>query len=492
MASSLTEFVASVPTIRWDKETVQGALDATDRAKRDAAQGVPSNDAVQCLFIDDVQQAVKDVAKEARRAVENHLGSILDQCRAIAGAPGDMHKTRDDALAGMHSEVYDGISVVSPLADRAKNAQREYTEFTIEQGLVGMAADPKSRRVLWIILVSALFELLVNGWTLGTAHPSGFVGVLSEILLFTVINMVLGLLGGTAMRGTNYRPRNSFPCIRAWIAVGLCVIAVLMVTFIFGHYRDALVGLQSRIVDGDYESFVRLWATLFQTALVTAFSSDWIPQTMQTVVLIVAGWLISGFVAIEWYRSDDRYPHFGRVTRKRKQAQDQYVCEVKAVNDRILDLANDASQRFAAIEASVLAASQLPDTANSCEAAYTALIAELNSFGKRQLDAYRLASRQAKAWPKSLDSAFEAPAVPSDFAESPNLPVGAVVDERHLEKVSELRLRCDRAVAQARHQYGTRVFAPLPALDPQHPEHNLFANPVATVREIEDSIGKLE
>lgn len=483
MASGLVRFDPIGSKIRWDSKPVKAELDATNRANRDAARGVPSHDAHHCPFIDDVRQAVDDVAKEARRLVEDHLSGIVAQRQAVPVTKASMLQERTSALAAMTTAVNNAINKTSTLAQRAVGAQREYTNFTIEHGLVGKVADHKNTRVWWFIFCSAVLEVLVNGWTLGTAHPDGVVGVVPEVVLFTAINMVLGLLAGAAMRRTNYRPKRSFRCVRAWMGVSSCVILVLVVSFVFGHYRDALVGLQNSAA-GDYESYIRLWATLFQTALGTAFSDNWIPQTMQTVVLIVAGWLISGFVAIEWYRSDDRYPEFGRTTRKKDQAEREYAEMVASVKRDVDELSAQASAKFAALEATVVAAAQLPNTVTSCRDSYTDLVEELNSFGKSQMEAYRVASRQLRPWPKELEKAFGAPPVSKVLATAPSIDGGLSIDDAQVEEVTDLRRRCDRAVNQAREQFSEDVFAPVPTLNPQHQDHDRFANPVAVAREI--------
>lgn len=491
MESASVKFDPSGPTFRWDKSGMEKTLEAANRAKQDAAQGEPPMDADHCLFLDDVRQGTEIIAKRARREVEEYLKSIVQQVKAIATAPSAMFKARDNALASMHRVVNDGVNRTNSLGEQVRSANHEYTEFTMEHGLVGRAADPKKTKVWWVIAISATLELLINGWTLGTAHPSGFIGVLSEILLFTAVNIILGLLAGASMRRTNYRPKRSFRCIRAWFFVGACALLVLVFSFVFGHYRDALVGLQSRIAEGDYESYVRLWATLFRTALDTAFSPEWIPQTMQTVVLIFAGWLISGIVAIEWYRSDDRYPGFGQISRKREQAHERYAEAVDELNQRVHRHAEGASQELAGIEGSVLAAKELPSTAASCKDAYAALVGELNRFGKGQLEAYRLASAQVKPWPKGLERPFEEPVVSADIATPPQLPDEVATDEKEISEISELRLNCYNTVNFALEAYCTRVFAPVPALHPRHPDHQRFSNPVGAVRGITERVQQL-
>ena len=377
-------------------------LDAANTAKRDAAHGDPPPGASGCPFLDDVRLQIEDVAKHARRQLEDYLKSIVAQAKATASAPGALLGARDTTLAEMRRVVDGGINETGPLADRVRSVNQEYTEFVVANDLVGRAADQNKTRVWWVIGFSATFELLVNGWTLGTAHPSGFIGVLSEILLFSAINVVFGLFAGAAMRRTNYRPKHSFRSVRAWAILAACLVFVLTFSFVFGHYRDALVGLQSRIAEGDYETYIRLWETLFRTALATAFSADWIPQTMQTVVLIFAGWLISGVVALEWYRSDDRYPGFGPMTRKREQAQNRYTQTINRLSLRNHELAENATEEMTGIVVGVVAATQLPNDVAACQQSYEDLIADLNRFGKGQLDKYRRASRQLKAWPRGV------------------------------------------------------------------------------------------
>ena len=385
----------------------------------------------------------------------------------------------------MTAAVNNGINKAHALAQRAASAQREYTNFTIEHGLIGKVAEYKNTRVWWLILGSAMLEVLINGWTLGTAHQDGVVGVLPEVVLFTAMNMVLGLMAGAAMQRTNLRPKWSLRWARAWAGVSSCVILVLLVSFVFGHYRDALVGLQTSAA-GDYEAYVRLWATLFRTALGTAFSENWVPQTMQTMVLIVAGWLISGFVAIKWYGSDDPYPGFGRTTRKRDQAEREYSDMVESVIQEVDKVAQQATDQFSALEANVLAVAQLPKIVAACSDAYADFVEELNAFGKAQLDAYRVASSQLRPWPKELDGAFGAAPVSGNLSTPPSTPSGLSADDAHvhLKDVTDLRKRCDHAVSQARQQFSDDVFAPVPALNPQHPDHARFANPVAVAREI--------
>ena len=483
MRSDSVKFDPLDSKIRWDSKSVGERLDATNRANRDAAHGVPGHDASHCPFIDEVRQAVDEVAKEARRLIDEHFRGIVAQRQTVPATQANMQQERTSALADMTAAIYNGINTTNALAQRAASAQREYTNFTIKHGLVGTVAEYKNTRVLWLILFSAMLEVLINGWTLGTAHPDGVVGVLPEVVLFTAINMVLGLMAGAAMRRTNHRPRSSFRCVGAWAGVASCVILVLLVSFVFGHYRDALVGLQSS-AGGDYESYLRLWATLFQTALGTAFSDNWVPQTMQTMVLIVAGWLISGFVAIEWYRSDDPYPGFGRTTRKKDRAEREYADMVAHVKGDVDRLADQAKAKFLALEADVLAVAQLPNTVAACRETYAELVEDLNAFGKTQLEAYRVASSQHRPWPQALEEAFGEAPVSKNLATPPSMQGGLGIEDAQVRNVTDLRQRCDRAVNRAREQFSEDVFAPVPALNPQHQDHARFANPVAVARGI--------
>ena len=475
------QFDPSVPRFTWDEETFARGLDTESRAKADAADGEPPADAVNCRFLMDVRTATRQVASAARTELEKHRATLNDSLR-LPNADADFLREQDEALADMHQICLSGIDSAEPAKTRVDEVRNEYTSFAVDNGLVGRAAQARDTRAKWVIAAVACLELLLNAWTLGTAHPSGFLGVLPEMVLFTAFNVFAGFVLSFGLRTRNLH--ESFPGRRrwSWFLVALLVLLIPVFNFVFGHYRDALVSLQSQIAAGDYETYVTVWASLFRTALATAFSGEWIPQSMQTVVLIFGGMFMSSLVAYKHYHADDPYPGFGALSRKRDEAQGQYKAEIAAISSRIESRAADAGKAFTSIEARVASAgaAEVRNRIESWSSAYRSLVQELEEAGDRQLRFYRRANGAVKPWPASLNSPFDAFAVDPEVADPPAPPEVPVTREA----VSQLRRDCARVVLEGRRRYSSEVFAPLPALDPRDVNYPAFADPLGKLEEI--------
>lgn len=455
-------FDPSRPAFTWDEEAFATALDTENRARADAVYGEPEADAVDCQFLADVRTATRQVAQTARTELENHYNVIMDNAGPAPNPDAEMRNERDKALADMYHECRSGSDSAHPLKARVKEVRREYREFTVHHGLVGKAAKGKDRWAVWVILGCASLELILNAWTLGTAHPSGVLGVLSEMVLFTVFNVVAGLVIAGSWRRKNHHPKYRGKRLEGWIFAVIAGTAVLFFNFVFGHYRDALVTLQSQIAGGDYETFVTAWANLFRTALATAFSDDWIPRSMQTVVLIFGGIFMAVVAAYKQYRADDPYPGFGDLSRKRDTAEQQYAKGIALIHSRIRTPADEATKVFGRIEADSRqeVGDEIRRRIESWTAAYRDLVGSLNEAGRQQLRMYRRTNGDIKPWPTALNDSFDRFALEPDISDpppEPESPNGGL-------DVSQLRRHCTEIVLEGRVRY-CGIFPPLEALD---------------------------
>ena len=382
MLSPHVQFDPSGPAFTWDEEAFATALDTENRAKADAAYGEPPADAVDCQFLADVRAATRQVAQAARTQLEKHYKVITDNAGPPPNPAAEMRNERDKALADMYHECRSGSDSAHPLKARLKEVRREYREFTVHHGLVGKAAKGRDRWAVWVILGCAFLELTLNAWTLGTAHPSGVLGVLSEMVLFTVFNVVAGLMIAACWRRKNHHAKFRGKRLSGWIFAAIVGAAVIFFNFVFGHYRDALVTLQSQIPGGDYEIFVKAWASLFRTVLATAFSDEWIPRSMQTVVLIFGGMFMAAIAAYKQYRADDPYPGLGDLSRKRDAAEQQYAEKSALIRNRIRTRAEEATKVFGGIEG--VRQDGILSPIESWAAAYRDLVGVLNEAGGQQ------------------------------------------------------------------------------------------------------------
>ena len=461
MLSPHVQFDPSVPVFTWDKEAFERGLDTENRAKTDAAYGEPPADAVDCQFLGDVRVVTRQVAQAGLTELENHCKVMMDTAEPSPNPDAEMRNERDRALADMYHDCQSGLDSADRLKTRVQEVRREFRDFTVHHGLVGKAAKERDRWAVWVILGCAGLELILNAWTLGTAHPSGIVGVVSEMALFTVFNVVAGLTIAASWRRKNHHAKFRGKRVSGWIFAAIVGAAVLFFNFVFGHYRDALVTLQSRIAEGDYETFVEAWANLFRTALATATSDEWIPRSMQTVVLIFGGMFMAVIAAYKQYRADDPYPGFGDLSRKRDKAEQQYAEKSALIRSQIRTRAEEAMK-----EIGVGSGKGVGDEAvrkiESWKAAYRNLVVALNEAGREQLRMYRRTSGDIKSWPTALNDSFDRFELEPDISDPP--PGPEPPDDRSGEDVSQLRSHCTEVVLEGQARY-SEVFPPLSALD---------------------------
>ena len=61
--------------------------------------------------------------------------------------------------------------------------------------------------------------VLLNAWTLGTAHPDGLLGVIPEMFVFTGVNIVAGFVIAYGWRRKNYHAEFRGKRIQGWICI---------------------------------------------------------------------------------------------------------------------------------------------------------------------------------------------------------------------------------------------------------------------------------
>ena len=204
------------------------------------------------------------------------------------------------------------------------------------------------------------------------------------------------------------------------------------------------------------------WASLFRTALATAFSDEWVPQSMQTVLLVFGGMLVAVVAAYKQYHRDDPYPGFGDLSRKRDTAEKQYAEEIARIHSRIRARADEATREFARIEAASrpVVVADIRNKIEPWSAAYGDLVGTLNEAGREQLRMYRRTSGTIKSWPATLNDTFDRFALDPDVSNPPQAPE-LPIRERD---VGELRNHCTEIVLEGQMRY-SGTFPPLNALD---------------------------
>lgn len=479
-------FDSSVPTFKWDGASLAKQLDAKTVSQRDARKGDPRPDDTSFPFYSRMKGVMDQVLQNGQSELRSHVNAKEQDIRSTQTALSSLNAELDNAIAALHGICHRGVDDVVPLANKVQMTEDEYITFVEANDLDHRVANPKKTWGLWVILGFTLFELLINGWSLGSAHVDGFLGALYEILLFTVFNVIVGITIGALWRQSNKKPWTSGSALVARVLIPLLVIAVLFFGYLFAHYRDALITLQS-IASTDITSFLDTWGNLFTATWETAFSENWVPNTMPSVVLMLACCLISTFVAVDWYFYDDPYPGFGKVSRKRDDAGKEYTENVREVRRQLSAKADEAKNFCRGKLVDVQNAQQIPGRVNAWGIAFETFIEQLTAFARDQLGEYRKINRQFHSWPSQLDQQIDEFKFDENLVRVPTLADASNDALKDANDVNDFVDHATRVIDLALSGYG-KVFAPLTALHPKDANFAKFNHPYDALERVEGQV----
>ncbi len=204
--------------------------------------------------------------------------------------------------------------------DKSK-IETEYDDFKKKNRLRRNAQYQKNLTlsVSWILLFFML-ECIVNAFTLGSAHPESYLGVIVEIFLFGVINFCIAFaIGGFFFKEIFH--------IHLWRKmtgiVGTVAFFSLMlfVNLFFAHYRDALMQSTVELT----VSNLKIYATMGETALSNLSESFFWLQDFKSYLLFGTGLIMGIGASVSFFHREDRYPGFGKQQRAKDQIEQEHA-----------------------------------------------------------------------------------------------------------------------------------------------------------------------
>jgi hypothetical protein len=193
-----------------------------------------------------------------------------------------------------------------------------------------MAHYPESCILLiGVLIVLVVIESFMNGFFLAIGNEYGQVGGIFEAFILSIINVVVGwLFGRKVIPWVTYK---SF-FAKLFSATGILVYIAIIVLFnlAVAHYRDALGNVSlEEIVPQKYA-----WQTFSESPTGIDDIKSW--------MLFFVG-CISSFVAcMDGFFFDDKYPGYGKISRRQKQLLDDYGETKKELMDELKDIRDQA------------------------------------------------------------------------------------------------------------------------------------------------------
>lgn len=302
-----------------------------------------------------IQEGRRDLPSESDRDLDahqteivQHLGEMLDKARVLAineiqtilaklGELDARIRARpfvqecQDLLSQFHSKTSSLESERRPRLERLRVAERRLLRnlnfFRAENNLNHEAHYPDSRIFHWAIIIGMIvFESLTNAYFFAEGSALGFAGgwLQSIIVSLLVILSSAKLIGSRAIPLLNHARSK-------WVVIG----ALLLVLYIFLLFAFSLLVAHYRLlltIDPDN--------ALIQTLphyLATPFTLDPVSWTFFGVSVVFG---LSAVIA--GYTSDDKYPGYGALDRRYKEAEREYVKSKDELTAEITRLHDEA------------------------------------------------------------------------------------------------------------------------------------------------------
>ena len=264
-----------------------------------------------------------------------HRAALEDNERPVPGDPGgdalvkDVCKELKDTYNAERPELYQ-------LAREAQDATSEVNRFKLEHNRKADADFPESRWWHWgIIAALVVVETFINGVFFGANVEGGLLAGMSYAALISIINvMVLGYLLAVAAREVLHR--NALRRAVGLTAAVLTLVAALFWNLLVAHYREALPadypeqpGTEETVQSEPNEQATEsCWAgpnpsdadreawCLFQ-------QNPFGLNSFYSYLLLVFGIAMFFAGAVDWFKSDDPYPGYGKRERIRRNRVDK-------------------------------------------------------------------------------------------------------------------------------------------------------------------------
>jgi len=330
-------------------------LDLANRARENGVEAMPTlatskKDTMAAEIDSYLEQLIlvaKDKFVERMRAIDDlsksqsKSGSIQYITEIFENGKAELKKTARDRYNALFSAKREWVL-----------GEQEYSHFRTENNRIGPARYPQDKVKIWgwIFLITVI-EIFTNAYALGDAHPSGFVGVVLEILMFGIANVgVAFLLGCYVWRYFNHV--NFGKKATALVLALPMMTFIVFLNFLLAHYRDAIAKLAGSDL-GAFEIEASM-QKLGAAATSTLMQNPFMLEDFKSYLLLFVGLLASVFATKKSFELDDPYPGYGKITREQEELalafNDDQTEAFSEMNDLVDDFSNQINTQLSFVE----------------------------------------------------------------------------------------------------------------------------------------------
>lgn len=392
-----------------------------------------------------------DLYAQRRNDYHRHRSALVERMQPTPADHG-----ADPLVENTCKEMRDAVAEERPelagLAREAQHAIGEVNRFKRDEGRSADADYPESRGWHWgILLALVVVETLVNGLFFGANVEGGLLAGTSYAVLISVVNVgVLGWVIAAAVRVVHHRdPRRRVGGLAALVSVA--AVALFWNLFV-AHYREALPpdyplppdttlvaqaavaqspGGQPQVAQSPQPDSVpeTCWRGPDEThadqeALCLFRASPFGLSGFYSYMLLLIGLAMCAAAAMDWFKTDDPYPGYGRRERHRRKTDERLLDDRRELLGHLNELHDDAARKLRGDFRDPVEQRQLALGAhNKLQTRHTDLggfARDLEKSCSGALGIYRTANREARSTPEP--QIWQQPwAADWDLPEPPNL-----------------------------------------------------------------------
>lgn len=287
-----------------------------------------------------------ELAETEKRIVfeaEEFLSSVNDMANKemtdIGRQIGDCVVSHEDSFADLDAAadkdfqryVLQAKPELQKLRVEERQQFRNLKLFKAKNSLERLASYPESRLFhASLVVFAVLLECLANTYFFAAGSELGLLGGFFQALLISVGNVAISLFVGR-LALSNLHHVNRLRVTAG--ALGFCswIVGISAYHLLVAHYRDILAIDLKGAITGAIDSFV---------------ASPFHLESLDSVLVLVIGLVISLFALIEGYRFDDPYPGYGEEDRKYQQKRREYETKEAEVRAKMAACIIDAERRI--------------------------------------------------------------------------------------------------------------------------------------------------
>jgi hypothetical protein len=297
-------------------------------ARRDAADALPSSEAMTQDQWSEREQLIAERAEEVRRGTTTWMSTTAAGIRNYIHdtAPADIHadQLRESIKAEEHEYRHYETDDSNDAKERHSAAIIELQAFKERHGpSIGQRTPDIKKNVeqaIAILVFIMLVEGAFNALLFKDAQSAGLLGGLLVAFGVSAVNVLFGVTAG--FFGLRYLNHPAMPAkVMGGVIAGICILTGIFLNFFVAHFRDAVeTGLMVAEAEGrlgDFSMFEIPPGLVVRDMFPNVIAFD----SFVALALLILGLTIHALAIYEGYdRITDPYPGYGRVWRKERKA----------------------------------------------------------------------------------------------------------------------------------------------------------------------------